>query len=302
MGQKIVGKFENNDTFVCYKPLSFGGMDLVIYECGYEKCDPEHFWGPNKKDYYVFHYCLSGKGRMTINKKDYTLEKNQGFFLSPQDVAYYVADEEDPWEYIWIYFGGTMVKGILTKMLVSSQNPVFSDEDGTICELFKKMYREALENVAQNLSAIGYCYLLLSHFIKKYPSPVYEAKGDEESFRQALTIVQNEFERNINIDHLAKKVGFSRSNLYRIFIKNTGMGPKEYVMRMRVAYACEMIKEGKKSLGDISFIVGFNDYKAFVKTFSRIIGVPPGEFIEKVKTDSFVYDKNMELIRFIKAE
>ena len=298
MGQKIVGKFENNDTFVCYKPLSVGGMDFVFYECGYEKCDPKHFWGPGKKDYYVLHYCLSGKGHITINKKDYELTKNQGFFLSPQDVAYYVADENDPWEYIWVYFGGTMVKGILSRTFVNSSQPIFDDTDGRICELFQKMHKESLKGGEYNLAVVGYCYLLFSCFEKTLD--VREKKGEEESFQQALTVIQNEFERNINIDHLAKKVGYSRSSLYRIFIKNTGMGPKEYVMRSRVTYACEMIKEGKKSLSEIAFIVGFNDYKAFVKVFSRIIGVHPGEFIERLKAGNFIYDKNMELIRLIK--
>ena len=299
MEKKIVGKFENNDTFVCYKPQNFGGMDLVVYECGYEKCDPKHFWGPNKKDYYVLHYSLSGKGKITINKSSYTVESNDGFFLSPEDVTHYVADEEEPWEYIWVYFGGTTVKSILDKMAISSKSPIFHDPKREIQTVFQNLYQASLSKTETNLSALGYLYLLFAELIKLYPSQKKEKHGDEFFFFEALRIIQREFERNINIERLAKKMGFSRSHLYRIFIENTGIGPKEYIMRLRIAYACEMIKEGKKSLGDISFILGFSDYKAFSKTFMRIIGTMPGEFLERLAADSFIYDKNMELLRFI---
>ena len=39
-------------------------MDLILYQFGSERCDPLHTCGPSKRNHYLFHYVLSGKGRL----------------------------------------------------------------------------------------------------------------------------------------------------------------------------------------------------------------------------------------------
>ncbi len=297
MSEKTVSKFENSDTFICYMPVNFGGFDLVVYECGYEQCDPLHFWGPGKKTYYMFHYCLSGKGSVDINGRHYKIEAGDGFFLDPQTTAYYVADEKEPWEYIWVCFGGNFVKSILERMSVSIENPVFSDtEDQVIRARFEEMRNSAHSDIVSHLSALGNLYSLLAELVAHYPSKKKDTHRDRDIFEKAMKIVQSEFTRVIGIDDLARRVGFSRSNLYRIFKKNTGVGPLEYIERLRIAYACELIKQNKLYLTEIARFSGFGEYKAFCKTFQRIIGVPPGKFLTAVMQDNYVYDKNRQLI------
>lgn len=297
MSGKTVSKFENSDSFICYMPVNFGGFDLVVYECGYEQCEPLHFWGPAKKVYYMFHYCLSGKGRLEVNGKRYEIGAGEGFFLDPQDTAYYVADEKEPWEYIWVCFGGNFVKSIMERMSISSENPVFRDtEDKEIRAKFEEVRRNAHSDIVSHLSSLGNLYSLLAGLVAHYPSKKKEMRRDRDNFESVMKIVQSEFMRVISIEELAKRVGFSRSNLYRIFKKNTGVGPLEYIERLRVAYACELIKQDKLYLTEIARLTGFGEYKTFCKIFNRIIGVPPKDFLTAVSRDNYIYDKNQQLI------
>ena len=38
--------------------------DIYPLFVGYEKCEPSHSFGPYTRDYYIIHFCISGKGRL----------------------------------------------------------------------------------------------------------------------------------------------------------------------------------------------------------------------------------------------
>jgi AraC-like DNA-binding protein len=67
---------------------------------------------------------------------------------------------------------------------------------------------------------------------------------------------------------------FSRS-----FRKHTGMGVVEYVNRLRINLACQMLmNEPGQSVTDICFAVGFNNLSNFNRQFLRRKGMPPSRF------------------------
>ncbi len=57
-------------------------------------------YGPAKRNNYIIHYVLSGKGYFNNN----FVEEGQGFLITPQMPEYYYPDNENPWEIFWITF------------------------------------------------------------------------------------------------------------------------------------------------------------------------------------------------------
>ena len=90
-------------------------IDLCLYQYGKEQCDPGHSFGPATRNHYLFHYVLSGTGTlMADNSKGitqtYSVKSGQGFLIFPGQITTYFADQEHPWEYIWLEFDGLKVK------------------------------------------------------------------------------------------------------------------------------------------------------------------------------------------------
>ena len=86
-------------------------VDLCMYQFGREQCDPAYSFGPATRSHYLFHYVLSGTGRlMTTDFKgqnhEYQIRSGQGFMIFPKQVTTYIADSRLPWEYVWIEFDG----------------------------------------------------------------------------------------------------------------------------------------------------------------------------------------------------
>ena len=75
---------------------------LVVTNCGFSKTEPMHSFGPALKPNFVIHFVLSGKGTFSIDGKTYELESGSGFLVPPGELAFYQADKDEPWTYIWV--------------------------------------------------------------------------------------------------------------------------------------------------------------------------------------------------------
>ena len=76
-------------------------VDLCMYQFGREQCDPAYSFGPATRSHYLFHYVLSGTGRlMTTDFKgqnhEYQIRSGQGFMIFPKQVTTYIAERWKP--------------------------------------------------------------------------------------------------------------------------------------------------------------------------------------------------------------
>jgi transcriptional regulator GlxA family with amidase domain len=67
----------------------------------------------------------------------------------------------------------------------------------------------------------------------------------------------------------------------RWFQKATGLTTSEYIQRLRVGKAHELLQFTKTPLGRIVWEVGYTDPSAFRKVFSRIVGLTPQEYRQR---------------------
>jgi AraC-like DNA-binding protein len=85
----------------------------------------------------------------------------------------------------------------------------------------------------------------------------------------------------VRIDALADVAGQSPCHVIHAFTRQFGMPPYTYLTQVRVARACELLREGRQ-VSDTAFAVGFHDQSHLTRFFKRIVGVPPGLFARAV--------------------
>lgn len=99
--------------------------DINLYEVGTHKCPPQYEFGPIIRNRYVFHYIFSGSGTIFLDNVKYSASAGQCFVLPPNIVTYYIADDDDPWSYIWVYIDGAKAVEFLIEAGITTTNPVF---------------------------------------------------------------------------------------------------------------------------------------------------------------------------------
>lgn len=76
-------------------------------------------------------------------------------------------------------------------------------------------------------------------------------------------------------EELAADMHVSPATFYRLFRQATGTTPADYLNRLRVEKACELLRETDKSITEIAFQVGFGDSNYFSRAFRKIRGQSP---------------------------
>lgn len=63
-----------------------------------------------------------------------------------------------------------------------------------------------------------------------------------------------------------------------IFKSHTGLSPLEYLNRVRILRALELLQTTHHSIADIAEQVGIHDPNYFTRIFKKLIGYPPSYF------------------------
>lgn len=104
----------------------------------------------------------------------------------------------------------------------------------------------------------------------------------------AIVLARSEVTRLISLDEAAQVCGLCRSRFSDLFKQETGMAYGDFALRIRInAAAIAMTeKQSSCSMKQISADFGFSDVSHFYRSFRRILGCTPVEFIQKQKYDS----------------
>jgi transcriptional regulator GlxA family with amidase domain len=100
----------------------------------------------------------------------------------------------------------------------------------------------------------------------------------DDSVRRAEDFLQRHFERNVLLEEVATQLGMSPRNLLRRFKAATGLLPGEYLQRLRVNAARDLLERGRAPLQKIASAVGYDDVASFRSLFKRHLGMTPAEY------------------------
>ena len=90
-------------------------------------------------------------------------------------------------------------------------------------------------------------------------------------------IVKNIADENLNVELLAEELNLSRSQLYRKIKALTGCTANEFLRKLRLEKAKEIIEKGDASISEVCFQVGFSSPSYFTKCFKAHFGILPTE-------------------------
>lgn len=132
----------------------------------------------------------------------------------------------------------------------------------------------------------GHCYSaeqlfeLLNGTLCHLLQEKYQQSEEEERkpIRIAKQYMQNHYMEPITLELVADKVGFNSSYFSSFFKKETGEGFADYLIRLRMEKAKELLKDTKDTVKEICEKVGYSDVKHFTSMFRKYTGLKPGEY------------------------
>ena len=261
-------------------------IDLGMYQYGYEQCEPGHSFGPATRNHYLFHYIISGTGTLMADNakgetQTYSIKSGQGFLIFPGQITTYIADQNLPWEYVWIEFDGLRVKEAIDLTELSVNTPVYHSHSKDLREqLMNEMLYIVHHAKESPFHLIGHLYLFLDYLTQSAKSTklVQSNKMSDYYIKEAINYIEQNFQNNITIEDIAAVCGINRSYFGKIFRNSIGRSPQEFLMNYRMVKATELLKLTSLSIAEIGSAVGYENQLHFSRAFKTIYGVSPREW------------------------
>jgi transcriptional regulator GlxA family with amidase domain len=97
---------------------------------------------------------------------------------------------------------------------------------------------------------------------------------------RALTYVRENLAETLREDILAEIAGLTPGGFSRAFKRHTGMTFVQYVNRLRINLACQLLMDKSLLIVNICYRVGFNNISNFNRHFLAEKGMTPSRFRE----------------------
>jgi transcriptional regulator GlxA family with amidase domain len=95
---------------------------------------------------------------------------------------------------------------------------------------------------------------------------------------------------DLSVSRLASMVAMSERTLSRAFKQGTGQTVGDFVLSVRLAYACELLRSGERKIKDVARLSGLGSQTNMRQLFVARFGQSPSKYRESIATDSTLPD------------
>lgn len=94
----------------------------------------------------------------------------------------------------------------------------------------------------------------------------------------ARIMVKNFTDCEFGLESLSQELGLTKFHVIRVFKKNYGLTPHQFLLNLRLGFAQNFLLNSDKTILDISMDCGFSDLRNFNKLFAKRTGQPPSSY------------------------
>ena len=255
---------------------------LFVTDIGYYPNATHHYRKRQKAiDQYILIYCVDGNGWYELNGKEYTVKKNQFFILPAGQPHIYGTNSQ--WTIYWVHFRGIhasiFAEGMsIPKDINVTLNSRISDRIGIFEEILSTL------QLGKDIEDLRYASSLLYHFLAsmRYLGQFRRSKTinleNQNVVDAAIHFMQENIGNRIKLEDVVRYVGYSPSHFSKLFRQQKGESPLAYFNRLKIEYACKLLRETDMKINQICYKIGIEDPFYFSRLFSKTVGVSPSEY------------------------
>ena len=244
-----------------------------------------------KHDYYELTFVDRGTLETTIEDTDYVIHEKELIIYGPGQFHTQRISEGQSCSYITIVF--SMVN--ITPEAPDGENELLLNKvftyDKKIYTLLKDFVQESSVQIPY-LNSLMTCLLqeimirlLRSEFLsRKEEKPVSFTRQhyQDELLERILTYIDECICEPLTIAEICQKFSISRSSLQLLFKENLDQTPKKYISDLKLEKSCQLIREQKYSISEISLLLGFNSIHYFSRAFTHKYHMAPSEYSKQM--------------------
>jgi len=225
-------------------------------------------------NFYVLEYVVKGSGTLRVENQVFHPRGGDCYLMHPDTSLEYWSNPEDPWEKLWINISGPLPQALITSYALENsvlfRNCPLHEEFSDLITLVSNPDSGTAANLALQLHKI--VAKLSSHRMNI---------TFEQSNRSGLLLreyIHKHFREPLKLTDLAKFISRTPEQTVRIFKKEFGVTPMNYLQSHRLNYAKKYLTNTRYTLRMISAELGFSNSYYFAAWFKKLTGIAPGKY------------------------
>lgn len=147
------------------------------------------------------------------------------------------------------------------------------DELEKCCRKLPNLSEEYIDSASHIMKAVA-SYLCMDRMVSMHQQKL-PVQIDE--------YIQSHYTERIDAVSIAQHFHIGKTKIYEIARQNYGMGIAEYIRKLRIDLARQLLAEQTDlSLAEIAYKCGFSDYNYFITVFKKLVGVPPIAYRQQI--------------------
>lgn len=273
MAELEPGVLKNSKNFF-HLPSEFAMENLFFTPyIGRFFCDKPYRVQRDNFDYFLFMLIDTGNLHISFAGKKYTARAQDCVLIDCGKPHVYFA--EGKLSFRFFHFHGSSSPRLYDH-IVSRQGHVFRPSELLLIEnALNTILVYAADGYHNEAKISAQAHIILSELVtQSTPSPEILAVA----VTRAIKYIEKRFTKDLTVKKIAEEVYLSESYFSRIFKKYTNISPHEYIVKLRVTFARQLLASTSNSIELICDACGFNSAQHFSRCFRQFFNITPSQY------------------------
>ncbi len=114
------------------------------------------------------------------------------------------------------------------------------------------------------------------------PARVSRQNYQDELFERIVSYIENKICEPLTVAEICQKFSLSRSSLQLLFKNSVNQSPKKFISDMKLEKSCQMLRENKYTISEISLKLGYSSIHYFSNAFNQKYHISPSEYAKRL--------------------
>ncbi len=224
-------------------------------------------------EFFVISHLRDGAGRLSLDSgKEFDLNVGDAVIMCPKDVHRYGGYHGKPYIEDSLNFYGPVAEMLQKAGVIQTG----------VCHLGSEDRLKEIVNFARepDFSSQIYANIALQQLCVDIYKQNREINTVHSKIDELIVVIKNQLSHWWTVAEMAEFCSISDDQLRRRFLKHTGMLPKDYVDRLKIQHACQLLLSKKMKINEISDSLGYLDCYHFSRRFKQLMGVSPANYMD----------------------
>lgn len=273
--RSIEKNVSSRSDYYMYTP-STNALNMFFYPLftGYFYYEPNYCLSRENYDSYLIMVIMKGSCTITNQDDTFTARKDDVVILNCYQHHSY--GSKDEWEALWLHFDGKLAHEYYQYLYDNFGNVIKSRNLQVVIHNLDRIYKMFKES--KSISEPSISNHITNILTELLLSNNTSSNAVTIALEDTISYINEHFADALTLESLAKRTSLSPYYFTRVFTKETGMPPHQYIILSRINSAKFLLKTSSLTIKEIAYSCGFASESNFCYTFKKWEKVTPSDY------------------------